>query len=192
MKKLAMFCCAVALGVITPIAILAQSDPVPTDTNRDTANMDRNTATDTTGSTTITGKVVSTTGSTLVVETDSGNRMTFDTSGNTLPYGATVGSRVQVAYTQGQTGNLNRISTVTLVPSTETATADARYGTTGTTGSMDMPRTDTTPTTHTDNPDLYASNTNLPRTASLMPLLGMLGVFALAAGIAVRIVRMTV
>ena len=183
MKKLAMFCCAVALGVITPIAILAQSEPMPTDTNRDTVNMDRNTATDTAGSTTISGKVVSTDAKTLVVETESGNRMTFDTSGNTLPYGTSVGSRVQVAYTQGQTGNLNRISTVTLMPNTEVASADSP----GSTGSMDTNRTGTT---HTDSPDLYASNTNLPRTGSLMPLLGLLGVFALAAGLAVRVVRM--
>jgi LPXTG-motif cell wall-anchored protein len=185
MKKLAMFCCAVALGVITPIAILAQSDPVPADTNRDT-----NTLTDTTGSTTITGKVVSTDASTLVVETDSGNRLSFDTSGNTLPHDATVGSRVQVAYTQGQTGNLNRISTVTVMPSTDTATADSRYGSMGTTGSTGSMDTNRTGTTHTDNPDLYASNSNLPKTGSLMPLLGMLGIFALAAGVAVRIVRL--
>lgn len=183
-NKMAILGCAVALCI--PMAILAQTaDPTPTDPNRNTMDMDRNTA----GSTTVTGKVISTDASTLVVETDSGNRMTFDTSGNTLPYGAKVGSRVEVAYTQGQTGSLNRISTVTIVPDTGTATADARYGTPSTTGSMDTNRTGTT-TTHTDNPDLYASNSNLPKTASLMPLLGMLGIFALAAGVAVRIVRL--
>jgi hypothetical protein len=177
-NKMAILGCAVALCI--PMAILAQTaDPAPTDPNRNTMDMDRNTA----GSTTVTGKVISTDASTLVVETDSGNRMTFDTSGNTLPYGAKVGARVEVAYTQGQTGSLNRISTVTIVPDTGTATADARYGSPSTTGSGTM-------TTHTDNPDLYASNRNLPKTASLMPLLGMLGIFALAAGVAVRIVRL--
>jgi LPXTG-motif cell wall-anchored protein len=183
MKKIAMFCSVVGLCVVTATAIFAQSDPTPApaDTNRN--SMLDNNANSTSS---VTGKVLSINGNTLMVETDSGDRMTFDTNGTTLPYGASVGSRVQVAYAPNQTDNVKRLSSVTVVPATDTAVAENRYNSTPPAGSMNTNRTGAT---NTNNSDMYASNRHLPKTGSLTPLFGLLGIIALGAGLAVRIVR---
>lgn len=163
MKKIAMLSSAVALCFVTATAVLSQMDTMPKDAEN----------------TTVTGKVVSTSGSTLVIETDTGTRMTFDTTGTTLPSAASMGTRIQIAYAPNQTGGVTRLSTVRLAPVTDTAIADAKYHTTGSAGTVGA----SVPA------DMYASNRNLPKTASLLPLVGLLGVLALGAGFAVRFVR---
>lgn len=171
MKKLAMLSSVVALCVITATAAWAQ-----TDTRN---NMNQNSRTTTDVNTTVTGKVVSTSGSTFVIETDAGNRMTFDTNEMQLPSDASVGTRVQVAYVANPMGNGNRLTTVTVMPTRDTAIAGSRYPPTG----------NGNDTTNTENSDMYAANRNLPKTASLMPLLGLLGVISLATGLVIRIIR---
>jgi hypothetical protein len=185
MKNRAMFGFVVGLCIVAATAIFAQTNTPPTDMNQNA---------DTNGTTSVTGKVVSTSGSTLVIDTDSGNRMTFDTSGTAVPASASVGTRVQVAYSPTTTGNGNRLSTVTVLPATGTATADTRYGSTGsmgtsdTTGSTNSMNTNRTGSTNQDS-DMYASNRNLPKTASLMPLAAVLGIVAFGAALGLRIVR---
>src|SRR6185436_19656944 len=122
--KIRMMCCAVALGAMTATASLAQTDTMPADANRN--SMNATTTTDSAGNTVVTGKVVSTSGDRLVVETENGSRMTFDTTGYTVPNGATVGTRVQIAYAPNQTASISRLSTVTVM-SNAASTADNRY-----------------------------------------------------------------
>lgn len=201
MRRIAMFLCSVALVGFAVASVSAQTDtPAP----------DTNTMTDTTNSSTIMGKVVSTSGRTIVVETDAGNRMTFETDTSSLPTGTSVGSRVQIAYSPNENGGVNHASKVTVMSTSgsSTSTADSNvntyrspsgtnpdtYGTNRNTGATADTyaanrNTDSNPNMDTNRNMDTTTHRNLPRTGSSLPLIGLLGLVALAGAVGIGILR---
>jgi len=129
------------------------------------------------------GTVVSSSGSQLVIKTESGNRMTFVVdSASSLPVGVAAGDRVTVEYHTLAGGKYHaaRVSTVSvdMPPSTDSD----RYDTGTTTG------------TGTVNPDpsrTYNDNDRvddtLPRTASPLPLIALIGALSAGAAVGLRL-----
>jgi hypothetical protein len=144
---------------------------------------------------TITGTVVSNTGGQLVIDTDSGRKtFTTDTSSAPLPTGLAVGDRVSVQYHDMGAGQMH-LASASLVESSAATAAQAPA--TPTYAEPALPRTSATTAAPTTNaPDMTAQSSDtsasaeperkMPRTASSVPLVGLIGVLALAGGLAVR------
>ena len=113
---------------------------------------------------TVTGTIVSTTGDQVVITTDSGQRMTFNRGvAFTMPSGLAVGNRVTVTY--GGTADNYTVNHIVVADNTAGTTSSSSYSTTNT----------------------YDST--LPRTASPVPLAGLLGALTMGAGAAVRALK---
>lgn len=124
---------------------------------------------------TVSGTIVSTTGDQIVITTDAGQRMTFNRDVSfTMPSGLAVGNRVSVTY-RGIDANDYTVNRIVMADNTVTGTTTTTDNTTSTT-------TSTYGTTNT-------YDTDLPGTASPMPLIGLLGALGLAAGTAIRALK---
>jgi hypothetical protein len=114
----------------------------------------------------VSGKVVSSTSTELAIDTDAGQRMTFALDPKTTPVTTfTVGERVTVQYHSTSGGTVYQAASITVeapVPvKVETQVAEV-----------------TTP-----------ASPRLPDTGSALPLIGLLGLFAVGGAVAVRVVR---
>jgi hypothetical protein len=111
----------------------------------------------------VSGKVVSATSTELVIDTDSGQYMTFALdSATTRATSFTAGERVRVNYHSSSGGTVNRAASIAIEPPTEVE-----------------PQDDVTTST----------SERLPETASVLPLILLLGLLALSGAVAVRIAR---
>jgi MYXO-CTERM domain-containing protein len=121
---------------------------------------------------TVNGTIVSTTGDVVVITTDSGQRMTFTRDAAfTLPSGLVAGNRVTVTY-RGADPSAYTVNRIVMVDNT--TGASGTYGTT---------------TDNTGTSTYSTSDTDLPGTASPVPLVGLLGALTLGAGAAIRAIR---
>jgi len=118
----------------------------------------------------ITGTVVSVDGDVLVVSTDRGN-LTFDMDKDTVrPASIAVGSRITVSYDSDDK---------------TTDKMDARRIVMAPAASTPAPTTTTTPTPE-PTPTATEDQRELPRTASPLPLVAVLGFVALTGGLMIR------
>jgi len=124
-------------------------------------------------STSVSGTVVSSSSSSLVIKTDSGSRMTFqvDTSSN-LPVGIAAGDRVSLDY-ESLAGGKYHVSRVSS-ESTTMPSGSERYGKTET------PSTETSGAAG-EKPE------KLPRTASPLPLIALIGSLSVGAAVGIRL-----
>jgi hypothetical protein len=137
----------------------------------------------------VTGTVVSSTADSLVIDTASGRQTFTVDASSTVPSGLMAGARVTVAYHSLSGGGMHAATVTTLAPSTGSMTA-------GSTTAAPAPTAQTTePTTDTSLPEPAPADTasttsrELPRTASNLPALGLLGLFALGGALALRFAR---
>ena len=154
---------ALALGVLSVGLVQAQD-----------YNQTTQTSTTTTTDMTVSGTVVSSDNDNLTIRTDTGT-MTFklDTALDRARYGnLAAGTRVAVTHRMETAGTNAGMDVATNINVTSEPSASTT--------------TSTTTTTTTDN--TYAQNTRstLPATASSLPLVGLLGVLALAGALALR------
>jgi len=147
---------------------------------------------------TASGKVVSSTPEQLVVQTDAGSQLTFNVdSQSTVPAGLNAGSRVTVTYhdmgggtlhaarVDASTGGGEPMNTQETTPPKPTTMAPAYTPPAATT---------TSPATSAAQeparaPTTGASTSTMPATASPLPLVGLLGLLSLGAGLGVRALR---
>jgi hypothetical protein len=113
----------------------------------------------------VSGKVVSSTATELVIETDAGQRMTFALDPAITPAKTfTAGERVAVKYHSSSGGTVYQAASITVEPKTE----------------VEPPVGSVTTS---------ASDDRLPRTASALPLIGLLGLLAMVGAVSVRMAR---
>lgn len=120
--------------------------------------------------TSVSGTVVSSTSTELVINSDAGQRMTFVLDPKILPAASfTVGGRVTVQYHTSSSGNVYQSSTVALAPQAKVETP----------AKVEPQANDaTTPV-----------SPRLPKTASNLPLIGLLGLLAMGGAVVVRVAR---
>jgi len=141
---------------------VAQNDYPSGDTRANTPSTNMGTAS------TVAGKVVSSDSTMLIVQTDAGNQMTFvvDTDSD-VPTTLTPGDRITVRY-HNLDGGRYHAANVTMA-TTPGNRATGTYN-----------DTDNTLTANNNR------NETLPRTASALPLVALLGVLSLGAGLGLR------
>jgi hypothetical protein len=112
----------------------------------------------------VSGKVVSSTSTELVIDSDSGSRMTFALDPNTTPATSfTAGERVTVKYHSSSGGTVYQAASITVDPPTEIEREVDEVST--------------------------PFNERLPDTASVLPLIALVGFLAVGGAVAVRIAR---
>jgi len=123
----------------------------------------------TTSEVSVSGKVVTSSNTELVMDSDAGQRMTFALDPKIVPATFTVGQRVTVQYHTLSGGTAYQASTIALDPQAKVET-QAKV----------EPQVDetTAPASH-----------KLPRTASNLPLIGLLGLLAVGGAVAVGVAR---
>ena len=121
----------------------------------------------------VSGKVISSTPSTLVIETDAGEQMTFLVdSGSDIPATMTPGDRVNIAYSTNDVGKYH----ATTVTMTSARSTDRSVTYTESDRNADRSRT------------AMNDDDHLPRTASPLPLIALIGALSVGAGLGLRVV----
>ncbi len=193
MKRLALYTGVMVFAIAGALAAQEPNttapgpttNPQPNTANSDLANpgnpqdqahpgmaMAQSTGTTTSQSTGTTTDTTNTTGQTT-------NTNGVGTQGNGVTGGTVDTQNQPTTDTTGMTGKSVRTTGTTGTTADTTGTTGTTTDTTGTTGS-----TDTTSTTN--GSAASSSSTNLPRTASDMPLVGLVGLLSLASGLALR------
>ena len=132
------------------------------------------------------GKVVSTSASALVILTDAGTRQTFNLDAATAePASLAAGDRVTVRYST-LTGGGNHADAVTLAAAPSTAPAPSTLTTTQTTTTTSA---SSAPAAEPLPADATAPSTALPRTASSLPLILLVGTLAALIAFGVHLSR---
>jgi hypothetical protein len=125
----------------------------------------------------VSGKVVSSTSTELVINTDAGRPMTFQLDPKTHPAASfTVGERVTVQYHSLSGGTVYQAASIALDPQAKVA---ARYD-------------DPAEPANTEPRDYEAdtsTRSRLPATASVLPMIGLLGLLAVSGALVVRMAR---
>jgi hypothetical protein len=124
------------------------------------------------------GKVISTSASSLVIETDAGNRLTFNLDATTAePASLAAGDRVTVRYSE-LVASGNHADSVTLAAAPPSAVAEAT-----------LPSPAPAPAADAAVPAAPTSTSDLPRTASRLPLILLVGTLAALVAYGVHLSR---
>ena len=130
---------------------------------------------------TITGTVVSVDGDVLVLSTDKGN-LTFDLDKDTVrPATLPVGSRITISYdSDDKVTDKMDARQIVMAPAVSSITPPP------TTPAPEPTRVQSEPTPTPTTTPVNEESTELPATASPLPLVGVLGLLALAGGLMLR------
>ena len=164
MRKTFLLTCAFMLVIAGAVAAQTADQTAPAPAPETTALATSN------AEISVSGTVVSSTATELVIKSDDGLPMTFALDPKTSPKATfTAGERVTVQYHSLTGGTVFQAVTIDVEPAAQAEPMD-----------KDEPA---------DSENMTSTSPRLPQTASLLPLIGLLGLLSFAGAVGVRVAR---